>query len=442
MSIKLKELKIKNFRRIENLNISIPENKNVICFVGNNGSGKSSVLSFLVKSLVEMTTEKIKDNEGDNEIFRTLITSEIKNGRSAYGLKINWNSNDLDRIQNTIVKTPGIDNDETKEIATEFGIDYGNEWYSQNWIPQNNITNDVISKSILLYRPSNRFELPSYESQQIRVVDPTLQLKWDNERFVPVKVSSGLKEIERLLLDLVIDRSIAPGEPDKYITKFINFIKEIHPDYKTFGIPSWPYRKIGVGFVNDLASLSSGELDLIVTAGNILSQEIYLKRKHGILEANGIVIIDELATNLHPSLQEMAIPLLTKHFPNIQFIVTTHSPFVIRSLNKAKSIIIRLPDGSQFEDDFNYWWIEDILNSVFEVNGGSSESVMNLLELFESQIIKYPNETSKEEILNVYNQLNFNSTKLSAKLDRLIALYGDNELIEILKKNNDHDSSK
>ena len=138
----------------------------------------------------------------------------------------------------------------------------------------------------------------------------------------------------------------------------------------------------------------------------------------------------------------MAIPLLTKHFPNIQFIVTTHSPFVIRSLNKAKSIIIRLPDGSQFEDDFNYWWIEDILNSVFEVNGGSSESVMNLLELFESQIIKYPNETSKEEILNVYNQLNFNSTKLSAKLDRLIALYGDNELIEILKKNNDHDSSK
>jgi predicted ATP-binding protein involved in virulence len=49
----------------------------------------------------------------------------------------------------------------------------------------------------------------------------------------------------------------------------------------------------------------------------------------------GIVLIDEPETHLHLKLQEEVMPLLTGLFPNIQFIVATHSPAVMASIKNA-----------------------------------------------------------------------------------------------------------
>ena len=48
-----------------------------------------------------------------------------------------------------------------------------------------------------------------------------------------------------------------------------------------------------------------------------------------------IVMIDEIETHLHVELQKQILPFLTQMFPNVQFIVATHSPFVITSLENA-----------------------------------------------------------------------------------------------------------
>ncbi|MCI9174916.1 MAG: AAA family ATPase [Lachnospiraceae bacterium] len=49
----------------------------------------------------------------------------------------------------------------------------------------------------------------------------------------------------------------------------------------------------------------------------------------------GIVLIDEIETHLHLELQKNIMPLLAAIFPNIQFIVTSHSPFILNSLKNA-----------------------------------------------------------------------------------------------------------
>ncbi|MDR0995526.1 MAG: AAA family ATPase [Tannerella sp.] len=49
-------------------------------------------------------------------------------------------------------------------------------------------------------------------------------------------------------------------------------------------------------------------------------------------DKQGIVLIDEIDAHLHLELQRMILPILTKIFPRIQFVVTTHSPFVLNSL--------------------------------------------------------------------------------------------------------------
>lgn len=49
----------------------------------------------------------------------------------------------------------------------------------------------------------------------------------------------------------------------------------------------------------------------------------------------GIVLIDEIETHLHLELQKRILELLTTIFPNIQFIVSTHSPFILNSLENV-----------------------------------------------------------------------------------------------------------
>lgn len=49
----------------------------------------------------------------------------------------------------------------------------------------------------------------------------------------------------------------------------------------------------------------------------------------------GIVVVDEIENHLHPSLQEKIMPFLTGLFPKIQFIVATHSPIVIASIDNT-----------------------------------------------------------------------------------------------------------
>lgn len=61
----------------------------------------------------------------------------------------------------------------------------------------------------------------------------------------------------------------------------------------------------------------------------------------------GIVLIDEIETHLHIEMQKAILPFLTGFFPNIQFIVTTHSPFVLTSL--PDSVVFDLESKKRWE---------------------------------------------------------------------------------------------
>jgi predicted ATP-binding protein involved in virulence len=88
----------------------------------------------------------------------------------------------------------------------------------------------------------------------------------------------------------------------------------------------------------DFNQLAAGHGSIL----NILA-EILLRIPEGQLtledgafaSAPGVVVIDEIETHLHPSLQERILPFLTRAFPMVQFIVATHSPAVICSIDNA-----------------------------------------------------------------------------------------------------------
>ncbi|AEV82082.1 DNA replication and repair protein RecF [Actinoplanes sp. SE50] len=89
---------------------------------------------------------------------------------------------------------------------------------------------------------------------------------------------------------------------------------------------------------------------------------------------SGIVLIDEVDAHLHVSWQKRIAPWLREHFPNIQFIVTTHSPYICQSASPGGLIQLPGPD-----DDFAPRVVDDELYRRV-VNGSADDAV--LTELF------------------------------------------------------------
>ena len=127
----------------------------------------------------------------------------------------------------------------------------------------------------------------------------------------------------------------------------------------------------------DFNTLSSGYaaiLDIVVDL--ILRMEKQLNRTFD-FSVSGIVLIDEIETHLHLELQKNIMKLLTTVFPNIQFIVSSHSPFILNSLDDVviydleKHLLVEqglsdVPYSGIVEGYFNADELSDELKEKFE----------------------------------------------------------------------------
>ena len=66
----------------------------------------------------------------------------------------------------------------------------------------------------------------------------------------------------------------------------------------------------------------------------LLNQGIY--GEEACLKTKGTVLIDEIDLHLHPTLQSIVIKSLQNAFPNLQFVITTHAPMVMTSIQSNK----------------------------------------------------------------------------------------------------------
>ena len=124
--------------------------------------------------------------------------------------------------------------------------------------------------------------------------------------------------------------------------------------------------------VKNVRQLSSGEKTLISLVSDLARRLCILNpQKPNPLEGNGIVLIDEIDLHLHPRWQRKVVPQLQKTFPNIQFVVTTHSPFVLQNV-PSESIFV-LDDG-KISDKKYHALGRDIDAVIFEAFGNEKYS--------------------------------------------------------------------
>jgi predicted ATPase len=82
-------------------------------------------------------------------------------------------------------------------------------------------------------------------------------------------------------------------------------------------------------------------------------------------ELTGVVFIDEIDSHLHVSLQRLILPFFTQSFPKIQFIVTTHSPFVLMST--PDTVVFDLAKNEAITEDLSYYTYSAIMKGLWNV---------------------------------------------------------------------------
>ncbi len=122
------------------------------------------------------------------------------------------------------------------------------------------------------------------------------------------------------------------------------------PDREEFGL-------------DEMASGYEALFDLFSEIVIRMEQQAHLK-----YDLPGIVLIDEIELHLHIAWQKKVLPFLVKTFPNLQFIVATHSPFVVSSIES--SVIYDLDKNVMIENLSTYSY-ECLVESLFSTTAFS-----------------------------------------------------------------------
>lgn len=130
-------------------------------------------------------------------------------------------------------------------------------------------------------------------------------------------------------------------------------------------------------------------------------------------ESRGLVLIDELDMHLHPNWQRRVVADLKAAFPGLQFVVTTHSPFIVQSLDSTE--LINLDFASDVQP--KALRLEDVATQVMNVESSLSMS----------------GQQAEQVALNYLKQLHRNDQHTNAELNMLESAVADPGLRAVLR---------
>lgn len=164
-----------------------------------------------------------------------------------------------------------------------------------------------------------------------------------------------------------------------------------------------------------LTEASSGELSLIF---NLLSIA-------GEIENDSLILIDEPEISLHPEWQSNFLPLLNKMFNNYKgchFIIATHSPQILSSINNNNSFVINLEDNNKIIRgiDISKMSADYQLAYVFKEPGSKNEYLTRIALTVFTNVSKNKKFSSADyELLNLLRE-NFEHLKSNDPVYQLI----------------------
>ena len=383
MSKYIKNIHIKQVRHLRDINIPLEkEDYPHLMITGKNGSGKTSLLNAIANHIERIANDSYKnfkvykrqieylENELKDNPYNTFFIEQLKYYKNQYEFFFS-------------------------EVTVAFEDDHS-----------------LIRK----YQDGN-FIIAFYEAHRtiknlqepINPTKPTLRKR--------SKIKDSLtSQFLNFLAHLKVQEALARNEKlerdaNQIREWFVNFEKllgEIFQDKDLqlhFNYKDYSFKILTKGKEFKFTELSDGfaaVLDIVVDLILKMQHKNQLTRAY---ECEGIVLVDEIETHLHLELQKVIMPLLTKIFPNIQFIVTTHSPFVLSSLSNAVAFDL---EHQEIIEDLTEYSYESLAEGYFGVKTASSYMGMQLgrlEELLKKEVLSLSEKTELKDLICDFDKI-------------------------------------
>ena len=356
----IKQVTIKNFRCFEELTVNL--NPDVNIFVGNNGSGKSAVLDAIAAAIYPYIAkfQEIADTNFSDipPIFQGDIPVQIENKLKT---TVEFFISSIPNVETTsdsyldflnrqvIYKQAANGNDNTRLKRTR--SQKRNSLFDRNRNVLKNNLQSIPVLFILVYYKSNRnltnitdienisnphFErLDAFKNALDATANFTDLTNWFFVReFQELREGKKKGDINFELPDLkqiriAISTIIAPNAR-VYFTQKTSAQLMVEWETETGEKIELSLNQLSSGYRNMLA--------LVMDFARRLAQAN--PQMANPLEAEAVLMIDELDLHLHPTWQQKIIPDLRKVFPNTQIIATTHSPEIVTTVERHQVKIL------------------------------------------------------------------------------------------------------
>ncbi len=423
-NVRLSKLNLENIGHFTKLEIDL--NKNLTCLIGENGTGKSTILRALALAVIGHNHKKI-DEKAKKGFLKIQDFSEENLVYKEGSIRLEYTI-DGDRFYNELKFLPNDNgNDITIIPSGDFQIVYnkynlkslivgfpqarGNDAINQSEFISNKITQPHVNDLLPLINNSDDFRLRSFAG-------------WiANLYFDSVKNKEGIKDISKEEL-LINEAFVIISKITKKEIKF-KTVKAVDPPevwVTTYDSPN------GV----PLYLVSQGFKIVIGWIGYLLQRFVNtfpLSEPKSAFRENAILILDEVDSSIHPVWQSSFIEILRETFPQTQFIFTTHSPLMIAGLDREQFIELSIVDNEivalkNQTDTWSYTY-RDILQKLFDTVDPAPKKTIEELELMLSK----SSITAEQESI----QENINRLKESELFENELANY-EKQLIEKQKE--------
>ncbi len=352
-----------------------------LLIVGGNGTGKTSLLTSMfnqIKSHIELG--KLDQKEYIEEKATMLREALNRTDLSA-------------TIQSQYLASLKQLDGEIADLTFSYKISYHDaKSFSENYRKKTAVVNFV----------------QAHRKANIESVSHATGVKVDMNKFGPDKNYGH--SLEQHLVNLRVRSALSSqmnenGEIqrniDSWFEKFLENLRylfedgsltlKFNPDELNFKISQ--RGKLDFTFQN----LSSGYSAIFDIYADLLVRSEYLEITPE--QLTGVLLIDEIDVHLHVSLQRKILPFFANSFPNIQFIVTTHSPFVVTSTQDT--LIYDLSTGTE-SGDLSMFSIESVVEGLLGVSP-VSEGLQTVIR----------------QLVSITTGDNFNLAAAGALLDRI-----------------------
>ncbi|MFZ1343461.1 AAA family ATPase [Thiothrix eikelboomii] len=345
----LKTLRLKNFRRFENLSIDFHDELTVI--VARNGQGKTTLLDAVTIALGTFVGafDLGKGKGIDRSDARYVRTTERVSSEQRYPVEImaNFSKPKMDVLRQLM----GAKNKTTTKDASEL-TEYGKQLQAL----MRELSDDPLP--VVAYYSTGRLWKAHKDMSRKAVLSESRAMGYEDclssaSSFVQIqqwmtKATLGVRQQEEIP---GYEQSNLPAQVDNIKVTVEHLLAE--EGWRNFHY-SFQHEELAMSHpdhgILPVSLLSDGVRAMISLTADLAWRCTKLNPQFGrdaSVKSPGIVMIDEVDMHLHPQWQQRVIASLRRAFPNIQLIVTTHSPQVLSTVHRENIRLLGTNEAGQ-----------------------------------------------------------------------------------------------